>query len=54
MPSIDEITPLLDKYRIAYVIVGELERKDYKAAGVEKFAALHVAFSRGGTTVYQR
>jgi YYY domain-containing protein len=52
--SLDEITPLLDRYHVQYIAVGELERKDYQAAGLAKFAALKVAFARGGTTIYQR
>jgi len=52
-PTLEEITPLLDRYHVKFVIVGELERKDY-GSGVDKFQALHVAFARGGTTVYER
>jgi YYY domain-containing protein len=52
--TLDDITPLLDRYHVEYVVVGELERKDYQAAGLAKFASLKMAFSRGGTTVYQR
>lgn len=52
--TLDDITPLLDRYHVKYVAVGELERKDYQAAGLEKFAQLTVAFSHGGTTIYQR
>ena len=46
--TLDDITPLLDRYHVKYVAVGELERKDYQAAGLEKFAQLTVAFSHGG------
>lgn len=53
-PALAEINALLDRYQVRYVVVGELERKDYQAAGLEKFAELAVAFSRGGTTIYQR
>jgi uncharacterized membrane protein len=53
-PTLDEVTPLLDRYQVQYVVVGELERKDYQAAGLEKFAKLAVAFSSGGTTIYRR
>ena len=45
---------IVDQYRVRYIVVGELERKDYPAPGLEKFAALKVAFARGGTTVYER
>jgi hypothetical protein len=39
---------------VRYVVVGELERKDYQAPGLAKFAPLTVAFTQGGTTIYQR
>ena len=53
-PTLDEITPLLDRYQVRYVVVGELERKDYQAAGLAKFAQLQVAFAQGSVTLYQR
>jgi len=53
-PSLADAKALLDRYQVRYVVVGELERKDYQAAGLAKFTALPVAFSRGGTTIYQR
>jgi YYY domain-containing protein len=53
-PSLAEVVNLLDRYQIKYVLVGDLERKDYQAAGLEKFAQLKAAFTRGGTTVYER
>jgi YYY domain-containing protein len=52
--TLAEITPLLDRYHVKYVVVGELERKDYRAAGLQKFAELAAAFTRGTTTIYQR
>ena len=53
-PSLAAIEPLLDRYHVRYVVVGELERKDYSPAGVEKFAALDVAFRSGNTVIYSR
>ena len=52
-PTLDEVAPLLDSYHVQYIIVGELERKDYPH-GVEKFASLPVAFRHGNTVVYRR
>ena len=52
--SLDGITALLDRYRVKYVVVGGLERKEYQAAGLEKFAQLQVAFAHDGLTIYQR
>jgi YYY domain-containing protein len=52
--TLADAAALLDQYQVKYVVVGELERKDYQAAGLAKFAQLPVAFSRGGTTVYRR
>ncbi len=51
---LEDIAPLLDHYQVKYVVVGELERKEYQAAGVEKFAQLPVAFAHGGLVIYQR
>jgi YYY domain-containing protein len=53
-PTLDEVRSLLDSYGVRYIVVGELERKDYQAAGLQKFQQLKVAFSQGGTTVYER
>jgi YYY domain-containing protein len=53
-PTLADAQALLDRYHVTYIVVGELERKDYQAAGLAKFAQLPVAFSRGGTTVYRR
>ena len=52
VPSLTEAGMLLDRYKIRYIVVGELERKDYPPAGLAKFAELSVAFSQGGTTIY--
>lgn len=52
VPSLADATALLDRYQVRYVVVGELERKDYPPAGLAKFADLPVAFSQGGTTIY--
>jgi YYY domain-containing protein len=53
-PTLAEVATLLDRYHVQYVIVGELERKDYQAAGLAKFTELPVVFSQGGTTLYRR
>jgi len=53
-PTLADVATLLDRYQVKYVVVGELEQKEYQAAGLAKFAQLKVAFARGGTTVYQR
>jgi len=53
-PTLVEVADVLDRYHVKYVIVGELERKDYQGAGLAKFAELPVAFSQGGTTLYRR
>ncbi len=51
-PSLAEVEALLRKYRVRYIVVGELERRDFRREALEKFAALPVAFSSGQTTVY--
>jgi YYY domain-containing protein len=52
-PTLAEVEPLLAQYRVRYVVVGALERQHYPARGLEKFAALPVAFQSGGTTLYE-
>jgi uncharacterized membrane protein len=53
-PTLADAASLLDRYHVQYIIVGELERKDYSAAGLAKFSELSVAFAQGGTTLYKR
>ncbi len=52
--SLEEVQPLLDRYKVRYIVVGELERKDFRPDSLEKFRQLRVAFSRGQTTIYER
>ena len=53
-PALADVTPLLERYKVEYIVVGELERKEYAATGLEKFNVLKTAFKQGRTTVYQR
>jgi len=53
-PTLAEIEPMLNQYKVRYVVVGELERKEYKSTGLGKFGAWQAVFTRGGTTVYER
>jgi YYY domain-containing protein len=50
--TLDEIKPLLDRFHVHYIVVGSLERKDHPR-GIEKFAALPVAFRHGDTVIYR-
>jgi len=52
--TLAEVSTLLDRYSVRYIVVGDVERKEYSAAGLQKFSDLKVAFRQGGTTVYQR
>jgi uncharacterized membrane protein len=52
-PSLDEVRPLLDRYKVRWIIVGDLEHETYKVEGLQKFAGLEVAFNSGKTTVYR-
>jgi uncharacterized membrane protein len=57
--SFDTIRPLLDKYRVRYVYVGELERTYYDASALRKFeqaaaeGKLTVAYQAYGVTIYR-
>jgi YYY domain-containing protein len=53
-PTLEEVQALLDRYHVKYVVVGELERKEYQGGGLEKFKQLKVAFREGETTIYER
>jgi YYY domain-containing protein len=44
---------VLQKYNVTFVYVGELERKLYGTAGMEKFKSLQVAFTSGAVTIYR-
>jgi len=46
------VRPLLDKYEVDYVLVGELELKDHPA-GVGKFESLPRAFQSGRAAIYR-
>lgn len=52
--TLGEVTVLLDRHAVRYIVVGDVERKEYSASGLQKFMTLTVAFQQGGTTVYQR
>ena len=58
--SLAEVQALLDRYQVEYIVVGEVERQDYPAEGLNKFAELREVFrsegSRGSgpTIIYQR
>jgi uncharacterized membrane protein len=66
--DVDEKTAILRRYNVAYVVVGDLERRYPRAdndctstgndAGIAAFAemtgtTLDVAFSSGGTTIFR-
>jgi len=52
--TLEEVAPLLDRYGVRYVVVGELERKDHPGPGLQKFEQLPVAVRSGATVVYDR
>jgi YYY domain-containing protein len=53
-PTLAEVQELLERYDIKYIAVGELERKEYPAEGLAKFAELKEVFKRGNTAIYER
>ncbi len=45
---------LLDEFDVRYIFVGDLEREQYGAAGLRKFAdGLEIAFANDGVTIYR-
>ena len=51
--TLTEVQPLLDRYKVRYIIVGDLEREKHRA-GIDKFAELEPVFRSGGTVIYRR
>jgi uncharacterized membrane protein len=52
--DLTEARALLDRYGVAYVVVGPIERADYGLGGVAKWARLgQRVFSRAGTDVWR-
>jgi YYY domain-containing protein len=52
-PTLEAAKKFLDQHGVRYVIVGDLERQDYKPEGLGKFGTLPVAFQSGGTIIYE-
>lgn len=52
-PTLAEIEPLLERYGVRYVLVGDLEHEQHRD-GIAKFAALPEVFRSGGTVIYRR
>ena len=53
-PTLAAVEPMLDRYGVRYIIVGDLERQHHQQSGLEKFAALPVSFRSGETVIYRR
>ena len=51
--TLAEVQPLLDRYKVRYIIVGDLEREKHRP-GLDKFAELEPVFRSGGTVIYRR
>jgi YYY domain-containing protein len=51
--TLAEVEPLLDLYKVRYIIVGDLEREKHRP-GLEKFSDLEPVFRSGGTVIYKR
>jgi YYY domain-containing protein len=52
-PSLDAVLPLLRRYNVRYVYVGDFEREYYAAAGLAKFDALKTVYNRDGVQIYE-
>jgi len=56
--DLDFIKQFLEEYKVAYIVVGQLEARFYPATGLEKFAQYDSllwdkVFSSGQTSIYQ-
>ncbi len=47
------IAPIVQKYNLTFIYVGDLERRTYGDAGMAKFKAMQVAFQSGTVTIYR-
>ena len=56
-PSVQRVRPLLEKYRVRYIYVGDLERAYYAAGGLAKFSqqpdTFRPVYQQGGVTIYE-
>jgi uncharacterized membrane protein len=52
--DVEAARALLERYGVEYVFVGDLERRDYSAAGLAKFGRLGTPAFRSGETVVYR
>ena len=52
-PTLIEVEPLLEHYKVRYILVGDVEREEHGSA-LEKFTSLPEVFRSGGTVIYKR
>jgi uncharacterized membrane protein len=50
--NVDEVRQIVKKYRISFVVVGSLEKKDFPAGAFPAGLAFRRVFDGGGTAVY--
>ncbi|MGH7787537.1 MAG: DUF2298 domain-containing protein [Candidatus Binatia bacterium] len=51
--TLAEILPLLDRYQVRYILIGDLEREQHRP-GLEKFTELTEVYRSGDTVIYRR
>jgi YYY domain-containing protein len=51
--TLTEVLPLLEYYKVRYIVVGDLEREKHRP-GLDKFGELEPVFRSGGTVIYRR
>ncbi len=51
-PFLDGVKHIIDRYGVDYIFVGALERRDFDAAGLDKFASLRVVCQNNDSVVY--
>jgi len=49
----NSIVPLLEKYKIKYIFIGEEEKKKYSASGLAKFDSSKIVFSNKSVSIYK-
>jgi YYY domain-containing protein len=53
-PDLSAVSFLLDQFDVAYIFVGDLEREQYGAGGLDKFSEeLEIAFANDRVTIYR-
>jgi uncharacterized membrane protein len=52
--TVEQAKPLLQKYHVRWIAVGDIERRQFAGAGLDKFASMATEVARSGSSVLYR